>query len=260
MSYVYLIRHATEPRFKIGKADDPFWRSKSFGEELDLERSFQIHLGHRAYGIEKGLHAIFDIYRLPPISMNDGATEWFRLECWEQCLAFFDQHRDLIGTLPIPIPKPAPTTAIVLTTKEKAERRQRRIEAQRRYVREENIQDIERWEQFVPWLNSHEIVENRIDQYGHLNIVLAGIRDEDARAFAKGRVGWSRLLTRTGSYCCGVEAVEWREEGEMLTLNLRRLDPDVFENAKADLDPDVHGRFEAMDRWIAARIEKIRNR
>lgn len=146
MSYVYLVRHATEPRFKIGKADDPFLRSKSFGENLDLESSLQIHLGHRAYGIEKGFHAIFDAYRLPPVSANDGATEWFQLECWDQCLAFFNQHNDLIGALPGSIPKPVPSSVTVLTAEEKAERRQRRLETERRRIQEENTEDIERWE------------------------------------------------------------------------------------------------------------------
>lgn len=256
MSYVYLVRHATEPRFKIGKADDPFLRSKSFGENLDLESSLQIHLGHRAYGIEKGLHAIFDAYRLPPVSANDGATEWFQLECWDQCLAFFNQHNDLIGALPGSIPKPAPTSVTVLTAEEKAERRQRRLETERRRIQEENTEDIERWEQLLPWLDLHEIAEERIDQYGRLNILLSGVPEVEARAFVSGRVGWSRLLTHVGSYCCGIESVEWCES--VLTLNLRRLDPDVFEMATAVLDPDLRGRFEAMDAWLVAHIEGAR--
>ena len=256
MSYVYLVRHATEPRFKIGKADYPFLRSKSFGENLDLESSLQIHLGHRAYGIEKGLHAIFDAYRLPPVSANDGATEWFQLECWDRCLAFFNQHNDLIGALPRSIPKPAPTSVTVLTAEEKAERRQRRIETERRRVQEENTEDIGRWEQLLPWLDLHEIAEERIDQYGRLNILLSGVPEVEARAFVSGRVGWSRLLTHVGSYCCGIESVEWCES--VLTLNLRRLDPDVFEMAKVVLDPDLRGRFEAMDAWLVAHIEGAR--
>lgn len=257
MSYVYLVRHATEPRFKIGKADNPLFRSKSFGENLDLESSLQIHLGHRAYGIEKGLHSIFDAYRLPPVSANDGATEWFQLDCWDQCLAFFYQHNDLICALPTSIPKPAPKSVTVLTTEEKAERRQRRLEIERRRIQEENTKEIERWEQLLPWLGFHEIAEERIDQYGYLNILLSGVPEVEARAFVSGRAGWSRLLTRVGSYCFGIESVEWRES--VLTLNLRRLDPDVFEMAKAVLDPDLRGRFEAMDAWLEAHIEVARD-
>lgn len=237
------------------QADDPFLRSKSFGETLDLESSLQIYLGHRASGIEKGLHAIFDSYRLPPVSANDGATEWFHLECWDQCLAFFNQNNDLIGALPVSIPNPAPTSAAVLTAEEKAKRRQRRIEAERRQIQKEITEDIERWEQFLRWLDLHEVAEERVDQYGRLNIRLSGVPGVDARAFFSGRVLSSHLVTHTGGGCCGIESVEWYEVGEVLSLNFRRLDSDIFEMAKAVLEPDFLAHFEEMDAWLVARIE-----
>lgn len=257
MSYVYLIRHATEPRFKIGKSNEPIGRSKSFGDDLDLENSLQIHLGHRAYGIEKGLHAILDAYRLPPVSTNDGATEWFRLECWNRCLAFFEQHNDLISELPTCI-QPPPAT--ILTAAEKANRRQQRIDAERKQQREIDAKEIESWEQFLHWLDSREVVEERIDQFGRLSIVLLGIAKEDAQAFVTAGFDKQRCFsTHTFNCCCGIETTEWCEDGGQLTLNFRRLDLGHFEDVRANMHHDLRARFEAMDFWIAARIDRTRS-
>jgi hypothetical protein len=85
MFKVYLMQHASEPRFKIGKAKNPLVRMKAFQEKINLESIVMFLFRERADRVERGLHKKFAAWRLPPSSYKDGATEWFDIECWDQC-------------------------------------------------------------------------------------------------------------------------------------------------------------------------------
>lgn len=80
--HVYILKHAFEPRFKIGKANDPSARSNQIGKsnDLDFGRISAFNFGDEslAFQIEKNLHALFSPWRLAPEeSWGNGRTEWF---------------------------------------------------------------------------------------------------------------------------------------------------------------------------------------
>lgn len=84
-SYVYLLVHREEPRFKIGKANDPRSRTAKLPEAplIDPERSVTAMLPTqaRAIEVERMLHKALAGFRLTlfegPGTTWDGATEWF---------------------------------------------------------------------------------------------------------------------------------------------------------------------------------------
>ena len=108
-SYVYLLVHQTQNRFKIGKSIDPKTRFENLPEarEVDKLRSLQVLLPNqrRAGQIESMLHKALAHYRLAPLSWLsspelgagtlpvrgqagrwDGATEWFALPAFRRAI------------------------------------------------------------------------------------------------------------------------------------------------------------------------------
>lgn len=84
-SYVYLLVHRAEPRFKIGKANDPKARAAMLPEAplIDHDRSVTALLPTqaRAIEVERMLHKALAGFRLKlfdgPAITWDGSTEWF---------------------------------------------------------------------------------------------------------------------------------------------------------------------------------------
>jgi hypothetical protein len=257
MAYVYLIRHAKEQRFKIGKSVHPLNRSSAFSEPLDLSNSLQIYLGKRAVNFEKGLHALFDKYRLPSVSDSDGATEWFSDECWQPCLAFLDQYRELIGAVVGPIPPQA--TTVLLSREEKAARRLLNKEIKRQSVRQKNLESIERWEQFFAWLNTKDYaVERGIEG---LSVVcrIQGCVGEVERDFVFDQLLSVRFLTDDvyfGSWNIQAEG-SWIKDGRDFTVEFRRFPLKAREQMRFDLDSELIARFDAMDSWIKQHIGEL---
>lgn len=99
-SHVYLLPHATEPRLKIGKADNVQSRANQIGKEnFCLERGFVFELGSRrsAFNLERVLQRVFSQFHLPDISTaEDGATEWFDLGCLDLVLRHATENAMLL--------------------------------------------------------------------------------------------------------------------------------------------------------------------
>ena len=253
MSYLYFIRHASEPRFKIGRSLHPFDRSKCFGEDLAIDRSLQVNLGRRSSGIEKGLQALFDQFRLEPTNSNDGATEWFRIDCWDQCLAFFELHADLLEATPEPIPIPAPTFSSALTAEQRALRRTLNRQQRLREIGIENCENIGHWDRFLQWFEARQFAGMCVDTRGSLDIEFTGYPVEECKEFALQGIGRCFLLTETGSYSFGVGTCIWAGEDETFIVSLSPLSEDAIAEARAILDPDLLARFESINEWIAER-------
>jgi hypothetical protein len=109
-AFVYLLWHATEPRFKIGKALNISNRAKQLGgAQFDFGRSKALRLADctEAHRLERTLHRAFHAYRIPPGNAaptqyptlrgakQDGDTEWFSATCWERLRLFLEQTQDL---------------------------------------------------------------------------------------------------------------------------------------------------------------------
>lgn len=112
--FVYLLQHTSEPRFKIGKANDIYQRILGIGglDVFNLPSSFCVQASDEgsAYRLEKILHRMFEPWNLP---VDEGArytgdTEQFSMECFDRVLKFLTDNADLNdGALPVPLP-PAP--------------------------------------------------------------------------------------------------------------------------------------------------------
>jgi len=134
--YVYLLHHATEPRFKIGKANDIYQRISGIGGvgEFNLPASLCVQLQSEgeAYRLEKILHRVFDPWNI----RNDrerfpGDTEQFNVHCFERVVKFLTDNSDLFaGALPIPLPV-MPSKPIEKNNYSLEERRQIRMERER---------------------------------------------------------------------------------------------------------------------------------
>lgn len=110
-AYVYLLWHKTEPRFKIGKADNLRTRIQQLGiSQFDLARTKLLELDDcsQAVNLERVLHRMFQRHRLMPgqaapvscpelrSKRHDGDTEWFSAECWGRLHNFVEQNEDLL--------------------------------------------------------------------------------------------------------------------------------------------------------------------
>lgn len=110
-AYVYLLWHANEPRFKIGKAEDIATRIAQLGvTQFDLARAKALEVADcaQALNLERALHRMFQRFRLTPgdsaaraypglqDGRRDGDTEWFSAQCWERLHTFIEQNEDLL--------------------------------------------------------------------------------------------------------------------------------------------------------------------
>jgi hypothetical protein len=115
--YVYLLKHKTEPIFKIGKAVNIHNRLAEIGgvRSYDLEASRCLHVGDgpRSYRLERKLHLMFEDWstdELGSFDGNSGHSEMFRIECFDRVIRFIDDNKDLIGITPQAIPAPPEPT------------------------------------------------------------------------------------------------------------------------------------------------------
>lgn len=90
-SHVYVLVHATQPRLKVGKANDVLCRVLSLGlsNVVDVARSFAVKTpsADDAFRLERQMHKALAAWRLQPQDFADGEcpsqgfTEWFGDEC-----------------------------------------------------------------------------------------------------------------------------------------------------------------------------------
>jgi len=105
-AFVYLLIHATEGRFKIGKAVDPIQRarigasghSRTFEAPFNMKNSLQLRCESAAIanGLEKTLHHVFRNSRVD-VPIGDGYTEWFSLDVLPNVIRYLDQQHAVLG-------------------------------------------------------------------------------------------------------------------------------------------------------------------
>lgn len=105
-SFVYVLMHQTGQRFKIGKAVDIGARARQLGlTRFQTQGSFALHFEteQRSLGAERILHRVFADWRCSPQEVaqadgaGEGASEFFRVECYERLLHFIRSHHDYPG-------------------------------------------------------------------------------------------------------------------------------------------------------------------
>ncbi len=100
--FVYLLKHKTEPRFKIGKANDIPQRISSIGgrDSYDLigSRCINARTPGNACRVERLLHRMFFAWHLPvKIAQRFiGDTEQFDIECFGAVIAFVEANKALL--------------------------------------------------------------------------------------------------------------------------------------------------------------------
>lgn len=101
MSYVYLLKHAELPLFKIGLSKAPLSRARSIGNEaFNLSSSSIVTTENErcARRLERVLHLIFDASRQrDSLLPQSGATEWFSTLVYEQALSFIRRECTAFG-------------------------------------------------------------------------------------------------------------------------------------------------------------------
>lgn len=105
-SYVYLLAHRTEPRFKIGKAININTRLQQLGRtQFDLSKSQALAVATEtdSDNLERLLHRAFAQWRLDSdqVQVSEGTrlaghSEWFHSECRERLQAFISANIDLL--------------------------------------------------------------------------------------------------------------------------------------------------------------------
>lgn len=103
-SHVYLLRHKSKSRFKIGKANDIIARARQIGlESIDFQRSvgLSVPTENEARYLERVLHLSFREARLDAQEVimggdsTNGASEWFEMSSWARVLQFLQDNHDL---------------------------------------------------------------------------------------------------------------------------------------------------------------------
>lgn len=102
-SFVYVLRHASLPLVKIGKANDVSVRSQYLGEVIAGGTSLSLPSERSALRIERILHRLFHQWRLSTAdatsmgAASDGASEWFHSACHARLIEFIEGNADLLG-------------------------------------------------------------------------------------------------------------------------------------------------------------------
>lgn len=115
-SHVYLLRHRTQPRIKIGKADDIKRRLRCIAgrswyvpESFDIARSvgLRVESPSAALRLERELHRRLAEWRMTaeevaqqsgqPNDPNSGAGEWFRDGCEAVLVQFLTENKEALG-------------------------------------------------------------------------------------------------------------------------------------------------------------------
>lgn len=100
-SHVYILAHASEPRLKIGKANDVYRRALFLGiEEFDFSSSMALRVKSErdALSVESALHKLFRNWRIQPSEINprEGRTEWFESSCKEVLFDYVMRNASLL--------------------------------------------------------------------------------------------------------------------------------------------------------------------
>ncbi|MNR71538.1 hypothetical protein D3C71_21690 [compost metagenome] len=123
-AYVYILRHRSEPRLKVGKAKDLLSRIQQLGaDQFDFASSdaLEVSDASAASNLERILHRVFSNHRLAPDGApncpqlrtgSDGATEWFELACLERMHAFLAHCEDLVDFTRKPLAQAVGSSAI----------------------------------------------------------------------------------------------------------------------------------------------------
>ena len=109
-SSVYILVHLKLPLFKIGKANDIEFRLKMLGYiNLSASYKFITDSESSAFRVERILHRTFHKWRLSHEQslemgvVDNGATEWFQLDCLDRLLDFAKNNSDLLGFEIMPV-------------------------------------------------------------------------------------------------------------------------------------------------------------
>ena len=114
---VYVVPHATEPKFKIGKANDVLDRLQTLGSltDFNLDESLCIRLPSKkdAFRVETILKRMFHKWNIPFDKKNryDGDTEQFEMACFPRLVRLLNESADLFDGLPQPLPEAQPRVA-----------------------------------------------------------------------------------------------------------------------------------------------------
>lgn len=103
-SFVYLLPHKNESRFKIGKANDVLSRAAVFSDPLDLEKARMLHFPSEAdaCNAERMLHRMASRFHVKDLPETCGYTEWYDTACFEALIdTARTTMRDWLGLLDI---------------------------------------------------------------------------------------------------------------------------------------------------------------
>ncbi len=94
ISYLYFLVDAQHSAFKVGVSANPFKRSSSLPEKVDIDESLQFACKKsEVYRIEKTIHFLFDSDRFEK-SKGGGFTEWFSIGAFEKIRDFVLNNQD----------------------------------------------------------------------------------------------------------------------------------------------------------------------
>lgn len=148
-SYVYLLAHPTQSRFKIGKAVDIHARIQQLGADqfdLDNSQALAVTTEEDSSNLEKLLHRAFIQWRIDSAvitidegARREGASEWFDMACRERLSTFIRDNKDILQCTELS----SPELKALVTACEKNKRvpqqkspEQRAIEEQRAHKRQ----------------------------------------------------------------------------------------------------------------------------
>lgn len=184
--FVYLLRYATEPRFKIGKAIDIYQRILGIGGlgTFDIANSLCVQLPNEdaAYRLEKILHRLFEPWNLPVNESKrySGDTEHFAAECFGRVIKFLVDNVDLTaGALPSPLPT---QTVLIATENAIALQEERRLIRAAKELRIEERQKVRTANKLLEdaayeqmYLRGIEILKSSITQLSEMQLDVFGV-------------------------------------------------------------------------------------
>lgn len=272
--YVYLLRHAEKPTFKIGKAIDIHARIPLIGGHtaFDLGGSLCVEFPTEADSKrqERVLHRLFHKWNVRPVSgeRHEGDTEHFEIECFARVVKFLDDNQDLTLGRIVPIP-PRPANLQDGDMREMLSpetRRAKREERQRRRQEEDeasNLASIDCWGEFLDWFaqESNRVLKVTSESPGGAIEIAMSVDDPDAfRKNISARKGWCDF-SYTGRHeqgCFGYGVISQRGSIQTPTLVGLTIKPADMSIVEQYASSELATRIRTINAWIEEQRDSTR--
>lgn len=260
--YVYLLKHAVKPTFKIGKSIDIHSRIHDIGgyESFDLDGSIYVQFPNERLALkhESFIHQVFGEWKMCPDKENrlPGDTEYFKIECFELVVSYLRSNATLFKCDIGPIPKKPDNPLQVGILKEAIDAHRKLKRWRERQLSEHNnIESANSWDEFIDRFDIQKgnIIQELPSKENGLTIIWGFNRRQfiESGMTSVGRCFFNYQYPSQSSYFgYGVIICGGLIDGTRSYIDLAPVSKGNMEVVREFGPPELTAKIEAINEWI----------